>query len=91
MSKHKQRRERRAAYWMALFSELSDEWPIIHRVIRSLNCNGFDIAPDGRPIKADFYAAIKSWEKSDEPSSKACLDLVQRAVRQLQVKPVIYR
>jgi hypothetical protein len=91
MSKHKQRRERRSKYRERLRTELADERAIIRRVIRSMNHNGLDVAPDGRPIKADFFGAIREWEKTDQQSSRACLSLVEKAVRQVQVKPVVNR
>lgn len=91
MSKHKQRRERRAKYREMLHAELDDERSFIRRVIRTINRDGFDVAPDGRPIKADFFSAIQEWEKTDQQSSKACLSLVENAVHQIQVKPIINR
>ena len=91
MSKHQQRRERRAKYRDRLRTELDDERAIVRRVIRSLNHDGLDIAPDGQPIKADFFGAIREWEKTDRQSSRACLSLVEKAVHQVQVKPVVNR
>lgn len=91
MSKHKQRRERRAKYREMLRAELDEERGFSRRVIRTLNHGGLDIAPDGQPIKADFFATIRAWEKTDHQSSRACLSLVEKAVHQIQVKPVINR
>jgi hypothetical protein len=88
MSKHKQRRERRDQYLVRLQSELNDERKIIRRVIRTLNHNGLDIAADGRPIKADFFGVIRHWEKTDKQASRACLYLVERAIHQIQIKPI---
>lgn len=91
MSKHKHRRERRAKYHEMLRAELNDERQFARRVIRTINHGGFDVAPDGRPIKADFFGTIKAWKKTDQHSSNACLSLVEKAVHQIQVKPVINR
>ncbi len=91
MSKHAHRRARRAKHLEMLRAELSDERAFTQRVVASLNNRGLDWAPDGRPIKADFFGAIQVWEKSDKPASLACLDLVERAVAQIQVKPVVKR
>lgn len=89
MSKHKQRRERRQKYQEMLRAELNDERQFTRRVIRTINRAGFDVSSDGRPIKADFFGAIQAWEKGDPQSSRACLNLMERAVRQIQVKPVV--
>jgi hypothetical protein len=91
MSKHKQRQERRDKYRERLRTELADERAIIRRVIRSLNHNGLDIAPDGQPIKADFFGTIREWGKTDQQASRACLSLVEKAVSQVQVKPILNR
>jgi DNA-binding winged helix-turn-helix (wHTH) protein len=91
MSKHAQRRARRAKHLEMLRSELSDERAFTKRVIATINNRGLDWAPDGRPIKADFFGAIHAWKQADEPASLACLDLVERAVAQIQVKPVAKR
>jgi len=91
MSKHAQRRARRAKHLEMLRAELSDERAFTQRVVATLNSRGLDWAPDGRPIKADFFGAIKVWEKTDKPASLACLDLVERAIAQIQVKPVVRR
>lgn len=91
VSKHKQRRERRAKYREMLRHELDEERGFSRRVIRTLNDGGLDVGPDGRPIKADFFGAIQEWEKTDQQSSRACLSLVEKVVRQIQVRPVINR
>lgn len=91
MSKHKHRRERRAKYNQMLRAELDHERHFTRRVIETINRDGLDVAPDGRPIKADFFGAIQEWEKTDQQSSRACLSLVEKAVHQVQVKPVINR
>jgi hypothetical protein len=91
MSKHEKRRERRAKYRDMLRAELDEERGFSRRVIRTLNHGGLDVGPDGRPIKADFFGAIQEWEKTDQQSSRACLSLVEKVVRQIQVRPVINR
>jgi len=90
MSKHKQRRDRRARYNEMLRAELNDEGAFIRRVIRTID-NGFDFAPDGGHINADFFRVIDDWKKTDEQSSRAGLSLIESAVRQIQIRPVYHR
>ena len=87
MSKHSQRRERRLKYREMLQAGLNDERRFTRRIISTLDHGGFDVAPDGRPIKTDFFRTIQEWDKTDPQSSKACLSLVEKAIRQIQVAP----
>lgn len=81
MSKHKQRRERRTKYREMLRAELSNEEVFLERFRRTLfSKNGEDFAPNGNRIKADFFGAIKEWEKTDPQSARACLSLIEKAV-----------
>lgn len=81
MSKHQKRRERRAKYREMLRTELSNEEVFLKRFKAALfSRNGEDFAPDGNRIKADFFGAIKEWEKTDPQSARACLNLIETAV-----------
>ena len=100
LSKNKRRRLRREEYFRNLEGSLEEEGRFVGRVIAAMDHQGLDIAPDGRPIKAAFWAFIKRREAEakrarQEPerrklaaSSLACLDLVQRAVRAVGVRGV---
>ncbi|MDA1275502.1 MAG: hypothetical protein O2960_15895 [Verrucomicrobia bacterium] len=89
MSKHKRRKERQAEYREMLRAAMDDEPGFRRRIFRTLDHGGLDTAPDGRPIKADFFGAIRDWEKKDPHTSRACLSLVEQVVHRLQIKPVI--
>lgn len=88
MSKHKARRERRERYFDYLKVELSDPKRFKQRVISTIDQGGMDTAPDGRPIKANFWGFIKAQEKADQPTSLACLDLMEQSVKQISVTPI---
>ena len=61
--------------------ELSDEAAFVKRFKTVLfSKNALDFGPDGRPIKADFFAAVKEWEKTDPQSARACLNLIEKVV-----------
>jgi hypothetical protein len=89
MSKHKQRRERRAKYREMLRAELDEERGFSRRVIRTLNHGGLDVGADGRPIKADFFGAIQEWEKTDPQSARACLNLIEKVVHPQSARATI--
>jgi hypothetical protein len=100
LSKNKRRRLRREEYFHSLEGSLEEEGRFVGRVIAAMDHRGLDIAPDGRPIKAGFWAFIERREEEakrarKEPerrklaaSSLACLDLVQRAVQAVTVRGV---
>lgn len=73
MSKHSERRARRAAYHRMLDAELSQERRFVDRAIRTLNDDGVDVAPDGNPMRADFTA-------------RPGLSLVERAINSVRVR-----
>ena len=93
LSKNKRRRLRREQYYHCLQASLDEEGRFVRRVIDTMDHRGLDIAPDGRPIKAGFWGLIQQRQAEadlapDEQkrrrlmgSSRACLDLVERAVR----------
>ena len=85
MSKHKQRRERREEYHRMLDAELAQEKIFINRVVRTLNDDGRDYAPDGQPIKSDFWRYMASRRLSAVQNSRAALSLVERAVNSIRV------
>jgi hypothetical protein len=63
ISKHAKKRARLQAYFRTLDGEV--ELPAFkERIFRSLNNHGRDIAPDGHPIKADFWRYIRSRKRS---------------------------
>ncbi len=85
MAKHRQRRERRHGRWIKwcemVRRELSDEAAFVERFQAVLfSRNALDFGPDGKPIKADFFAAIKEWEKTDPQSARACLNLIEKVI-----------
>ncbi len=98
LSKNKRRRLRRENYYCSLDASLEDEGRFVRRVIATLDHQGLDIAPDGRPIKANFWGFIRQRMEASERSrneqtqrdlansSLACLDLVERAVNTLTVQ-----
>lgn len=98
LSKNKRRHLRREQYYRCLEASLDQERHFVRRVIDTIDHRGLDIAPDGRPIKAGFWGFIqrhqaKAERSGDElkrrrfmNSSRACLDLVERAVRAVAVK-----
>jgi hypothetical protein len=100
ISKNKRRRLRREAYYRCLEGSLDEEGRFVRRVIGAMDHRGLDIAPDGRPIKAGFWAfiqrraneALRTRKEQERRkltgSSLACLDLVQRAVHAVSVKGV---
>ena len=100
ISKNKKRRLRREAYYRCLEGSLDEEGGFVRRVIGAMDHRGLDIASDGRPIKAGFWAFIqrrakeaKRARKEQERrkltgSSLACLDLVQRAVHAVAVRGI---
>ncbi len=71
-----------------LDQELAQERAFVNRVISTLDHNSLDHAHDGRLIKADFFRYLKDRQMKDRPSSLACLDLVERAMKQVAIKPV---
>jgi hypothetical protein len=97
-SKNQRRRLRREAYYRCLEGALDEEGRFVRRVISAMDHRGLDIAPDGRPIKAGFWAFIRRRQeqarrvrKTPErrklaASSLACLDLMERAVHAVAVK-----
>ena len=85
MSKHKQRRERRAEYHRMLDAELDQEKPFVNRVLNTMNRDGLDTAPDGRPIKADFWRYIRSRMQSAIHTARAGLCLMERAINSIRV------
>jgi hypothetical protein len=91
MSKHHHRRTRQAQYRDMLRAELEDERAIRRRFLRILNHQGLDIAPDGHPIKARLFAAFQAWHAHDPQSAWAGLSLLERVVRQIQVRPHLRR
>lgn len=86
MSKHSERRARRGAYHSMLDAELDMERPFVDRVIRTLNDEGVDVAPDGNPIRADFWRYIASRQKTDVNTARAGLSLVERAINSVRVR-----
>ncbi len=100
ISKNKRRRLRREAYYKCLEGSLDEEDRFVSRVIAAMDHRGLDIAPDGRPIRAGFWAFIQRRASEAERarkqqerrkltgSSLACLDLVQRAVHTVAVRGV---
>jgi len=100
LSKNKRRRLRREDYFRSLEGSLEEEGRFVGRVISTMDHQGLDIAPDGRPIKAGFWAFIQRREAEakrarKEPerrkltaSSLACLDLVERAMQAVAVRGV---
>ena len=100
LSKNKRRRLRREEYFRSLEGALEEEGSFVGRVIAAMDHQGLDIAQDGRPIKAGFWAFIKRREEEakrvrKEPerrkltaSSLACLDLVERAMQAVAVRGV---
>ncbi|MFA7158758.1 MAG: hypothetical protein WC299_05595 [Kiritimatiellia bacterium] len=90
MSKHKRRRERRQKYYQMLAAELAmdkGDKMFINRVISTLNHRGLDYAPDGHPIKSDFWGFVESRRQSDIQTARAGSFLVEKAIGQIQVKP----
>ncbi|HEV2842603.1 MAG TPA: hypothetical protein VGW39_14870 [Chthoniobacterales bacterium] len=87
MTKHKQRRERRAKYFAMLDGMLANEPAFVQRVIDTLDYQGLDYAPDGKPIRADFYRYMKDRAKTDGTATLAVLDFLERAKRRIAVKP----
>jgi hypothetical protein len=86
MSKHSQRRARRAEYHSMLDVELDQERPFVRRVLRTLDSSGEDIAPDGRPIRADFWRYIESRRKAEIHTARAGLCLVEKAISLIRVR-----
>ena len=98
LSKNKRRRLRREQYYRCLEASLDQERHFVRRVIDTIDHRGLDIAPDGRPIKAGFWDFIKLRQaEAEQPgdeqhrrklmnSSRACLDLVERAVQAVSMK-----
>src|SRR5687768_8707611 len=81
MSKHRKRRERRAKYHEMLRTELSSEEQFLKRFKAVLfSKKGEDFAPDGNRIKADFFGAIREWQKTDPQSAHACLSLIEKVL-----------
>jgi hypothetical protein len=85
MSKHKQRRARRAEYYRMLDAELDQEQPFVNRVLGTLNRDGIDTGPDGRPIKADFWRYMKSRRQTAVQTARAGLCLMERAINSIRV------
>jgi hypothetical protein len=87
-SKHAQRRERRERYYSMLDQQLAEERAFVNRVVSTFDHDGLDRAHDGRPIKAHLFRYLKDRQTKDLPSSLACLALIERAVKQVAIKPV---
>jgi len=98
LSKNKRRRLRREKYYRSPEASLDEEGWFVRRVIATMDHPGLDIAPDGRPIKARFWAFIQQRQEEakrnrDEQERRkltgsrlACLDLMPRAVQAVAVK-----
>ena len=84
VSKHKKRRDRRFKYYEMLDRELSSERYFQGRVVETINRKGLDIAPDGRPIKADWWDYMKSRDRSRINNAYACLYLMELVIRSLR-------
>ena len=73
-----------------LRAELSDEEVFLKRFRAALfSRSGEDFAPDGNRIKADFFGAIKEWEKTDPQSARACLNLIEKVVHPQSARATI--
>lgn len=88
MCKHQKRRVRREQYYRMLDQQLAEERAFVKRVVYTMDHNGYDRAHDGRPIKANFFRYLQDRQRKDRPASLACLDLLERAVKQVAIKPV---
>lgn len=84
LSKHKRRRARREAYFQMIDAETAHERHFMGRVVHTLNTDGIDTAPDGRPIKANWWAYIDSRDKRDRNAALACHYLVDRAITSIR-------
>lgn len=85
--KHHARRCRRENYHGMLDAELEAEHVFQRRVIRAIDRGGLDIAPDGRPIKADYWRYMQDRDGDPGQAAQACLYHVERAVGSLRPRP----
>ena len=87
MSKNARRKARRAAYYEMLDKELDvNDRSFRVRVIRTMDHGGMDVAPDGRPIPADFWR-YRDSRRQDPNRVRAIEYSVAGAVRSIQVRP----
>ena len=88
MSKHKDRRQRRERYHQMLDAELGSdgaERQFVNRVLSTMDHDGVDFAPDGRPIKADFWRYVASREGFNVHTALAGEHLIERSISMIQV------
>ena len=85
MSKHRDRKDRRKEYHRMLSAELNtSDRSFRSRVIRVLDRDGLDTAPDGRPIKADLWR-FRDSQRHDHATCLAVGELINRATDSCRV------
>jgi hypothetical protein len=88
-SKHARRRERRELYYEMIDSELPLERAFSGRVIDTINHSGLDIAPDGRPIKSNWWHYMQTRDGRRSANAHACLYLLEKTYRSTRPKIAI--
>ena len=86
MSKHSERRARRAEYHRMLDAEIAKEGQFVGRVLRTMWNGGLDVAPDGDTNRADYWRYIESRRKPDLNMARAGLSLVEKAITSVRVR-----
>lgn len=82
-SKHAKKRARLQAYFKLLDGEI-EQPRFRNRIIRSLDNGGWDFAPDGQRVRANFWRYIRSRERSAPQNALAASKHMKDAIASLR-------